>query len=180
MEAAPAMERARLERELVRHHEDAWGWALNCCLWDRESAGDVLQDAYLRVLDGRAQYRERSPFRTWLFGVVRMVSLEHRRRAGRQAERVRRLAANGDAGLLGVSDPGPHERLELAERARRLREALGGLTERQREVLHLVFYQGMTVAEAADVMEVRVGTARTHYERAKRALRTELSEPWMT
>jgi RNA polymerase sigma-70 factor (ECF subfamily) len=93
---------------------------------------------------------------------------------------VRDLAANGDAGPLGVSDPGPHELLEAAERTRLLREALGRLPERQREVLHLVFYQGMTVGEAADVMEVRVGTARTHYARAKRALRTELSEPWMT
>jgi RNA polymerase sigma-70 factor (ECF subfamily) len=38
-------------------------------------------------------------------------------------------------------------------------------------VLHLVFYQDLSIAEAADVMDVGLGTARTHYERGKARLR---------
>ncbi len=49
------------------------------------------------------------------------------------------------------------------------------LSERQREALHLTFYQGMTVEEAAEVMSVSVGSARTHYERGKARLRSLLN-----
>ena len=45
----------------------------------------------------------------------------------------------------------------------------------QREVLHLVFYEGCSLAEAAEVMGARLGTVRTHYERGKAALRKRLS-----
>jgi RNA polymerase sigma-70 factor (ECF subfamily) len=41
---------------------------------------------------------------------------------------------------------------------------------RQQDVLHLVFYQGLTVEEAAHVMAVSVGAARTHYARGKARL----------
>ena len=59
-----------LKEELARRHPDAWGWALSCCHADPSQAEDVLQDAYLRVLEGRARFRGRSAFRTWLFGVI--------------------------------------------------------------------------------------------------------------
>jgi RNA polymerase sigma-70 factor (ECF subfamily) len=49
--------------------------------------------------------------------------------------------------------------------------ALNTLSPRQREVLHLVFYQDLTIAAAADVLGVSVGAARVHYERGKAQLR---------
>ena len=56
--AAPATSApADLRSALERHHAESLGWAMACCGFDRSEAGDVLQDAYLKVLDGRAVYR---------------------------------------------------------------------------------------------------------------------------
>jgi RNA polymerase sigma-70 factor (ECF subfamily) len=50
------------------------------------------------------------------------------------------------------------------------------LSPRQRDVLHLVFYQEMTIEEAARVLHIPLGTARTHFERGKRKLRQQLAD----
>jgi RNA polymerase sigma-70 factor (ECF subfamily) len=134
-------------------------------------AEDVLQTAYLRVVSGRARFEGRSSFRTWFFGVIRRTALEAGRKRRTHQERTLRLVPEE------VEDPGspdPQGGLEGKERSRRLLEALADLSERQREVLHLVFYQELTIAEAAEVMGVSLGSARTHYGRGKERLRSLL------
>ncbi len=168
------MPRPDLEGELERLHAAAFGWALSCCAGDRAAAEDVLHASYLKILDGRARFEGRSSFRTWVFGVVRRTAAEERRRA-----RLRRWLplywlAPGSEPADGRPDP--ERALARAELTRRLERALAGLTTRQREVLHLVFYQDLTIAEAAEVLGVGLGTARTHYERGKTALRQRLEE----
>jgi len=167
-----AMSEHDLAALLERHHADAFGWALSCCAWDRGEAEDVLQTSYLKVLDGRARFEGRSSFKTWLFGVVRRTAAEvRRRRAIWRWVGLSRLAdqPHGDA---SPSDAlGGLARSDAAETIRR---ALAALPTRQREVLHLVFYQELTIREAADVLRVSLGTARRHYERGKAALRQRL------
>ena len=64
--------------------------------------------------------------------------------------------------------------LEESDRRARLIRALNSLSRRQKEVLQLVFYHDMTIEEAAAIMKVSIGSARTHYERGKKALARKL------
>ena len=170
IEGQPRIEGGSLRERLELHHPDASGWSLACCDHDKDLAHDVLHEAYVRVLEGRARYRAESSFRTWLFGVIRLVALEAYRRDER-----RDVDCGPDTALDLAVDPHPRS-LEEIEIMVRLTEALAKLSRRQREVMHLVFYQGLTIAEAARVMAVGVGAARTHYHRAKTRLRKELSQ----
>jgi RNA polymerase sigma factor (sigma-70 family) len=166
------LSRGDLEVQLARFHEDSFGWALSCCGWNDADAEDVVQTTYLKVMSGRARFGGRSAFRTWLFGVIRQTAREQRRRERSHVERAERLAVEPAAAAAAR----PDEVVERGERARALLAALAELPERQREVLHLVFYQDLTIREAAEVMEVSLGSARVHYERGKKRLRTLLGE----
>jgi len=165
------MKPTELEAQLERLHSDSFGWALHCCSRDETEAEDVLQTAYLRVLSGSARYRGRSAFKTWLFGVIRLVAREHHRRTRARQERTLALVPEG---IRDRTDPDPQEEVEAQERRRALLDALHTLSDRQREALHLVFYQDLTIAEAAEVMGVSLGSARTHYQRGKERLRALL------
>jgi RNA polymerase sigma-70 factor (ECF subfamily) len=163
------MHDAELEQELEAHHRAAYGWALACCRWDPAVADDVLQNAYLKVLDGRARYAGRSAFKTWLFGVIRRTAAEERRR-----RLMRRVVRLGESEIAGDHRAGADARLIESEEAARLVAALQTMPQRQRELLHLVFYQDLTIAEAAGVLGIALGTARAHYQRGKRRLRALL------
>jgi RNA polymerase sigma-70 factor, ECF subfamily len=158
-----------LKAELERLHEAGFGWALHCCGRNHAQAEEVLQTVYLKILQGKACYRSESSVKTWFFAVIRKTASSERRRhllqvlksmAGVQAE-----TRNHDR---------PDDQLERSEMQQRFQRALMRLPVRQRETLHLVFYQDLSLSEAAEVMNVSVGTARQHYERGKKRLREAL------
>jgi RNA polymerase sigma-70 factor (ECF subfamily) len=165
--------REELEALLERHHPASYGWALSCSGWNDADAEDVLQTTYMKVISGRARFGGRSAFRTWLFGVIRQTAREHARRDRSHTKRAELLAL--EAAACGPATPeDPTVGMERTDRSLALLQALAELPGRQREVLHLVFYQDLTIREAAEVMEVSLGSARVHYERAKERLRSIL------
>jgi RNA polymerase sigma factor (sigma-70 family) len=164
------MDEIELKQQLERVHADCFGWAMACCGRDRDDAEEVLQTVYLNVLDGRAHYDARSSFRTWLFGVIRRTAASERRKTW-----LRGLLLVREARTLEPQTPAsPDAVIELEERRDGLQHALNHLAARQREVLELVFYHDLTVEDAAGVMGVSVGSARTHYARGKARLAAQL------
>jgi len=168
------MSPADLTAELEHLHAAAFGWALSCCGWDRTAAEDVLQASYLKLLDGRARFDGRSSLRTFVFGVIARTAREARRRSALRRWLPLASLVLGPEAVDGRPDPATT--FARADETARLVRALGRLSARQRQVLHLVFYEDLTIAEAAAVAGVSVGTARTHYERAKAALKKLLED----
>ena len=162
-----------LPEQLGAMQAEAFGWALHCCGGDHALAEDVLQAACVKVITGQAKFTRGAQVRTWWFGVIRFSALEELRRERGWRARLTRFVHATFPGGDEPSDPRPHpaQHAELDEQTARLRRCLARLPARQGEVLHLVFYENLSVAGAAAVMRVGVGSARTHYERGKRRLR---------
>ncbi len=141
---------------------ESHAWAVRCCRGDAMEAEDILHRAYMKVLAGEARFSGRSSFKTWLFGVIRRTAREQARQGWLRVLRLERWWREREP-----NEDAPAE----DERVVRLRMTLARLSKRQQEVLHLVFYQELTIQEAAEVLAMPVGTARTHYERGKERLR---------
>jgi RNA polymerase sigma factor (sigma-70 family) len=164
---------SELRTALETHHSESYGWALSCCARSSVEAESVLQTVYLKVLMGKARYEGKASFKTWLFAVIRRTAADERRRhILRRLLLDRRQASSATAAIEG-----PDEAIHRAELQRLVREALARLPRRQREVLQLVFYHDLSLAEASQVMSVSLGSARTHYERGKKRLRRQM-EGW--
>ena len=166
------MDESQLRALLEEHHAASFGWALSCCGHNRGEAEDVLQNAYLKILQGRARFGGRSAFKTWLFAVIRRTAADERRRHWFRSLGFATYAKEREHEPSATDGGNPAEKKETQAA---FRTALARLPARQREVLHLVFYQDLTVQEAAAVMEVGIGSARTHYERGKQRLREWLA-----
>lgn len=161
-----------LELRLSELHPASFAWSCSCCGWNEADAEDVLQESYVKVISGRAVYSGRSQFRTWLFGIIRLTALEHARGQKSQKERKERFAA--ETAVDRPETEADFAGLEASEETVRLRAALDELPARQKEVLYLVFYEDVTIREAAEIMKVSIGSARVHYARGKKRLRTLL------
>ena len=162
--------RQRLERELEALHDASVAWAIACSGLDRVEAEDVLQTAYIEVLEGRARFEGRASFKTFLFGVIRRVAASRRRRRFVRALLLARFSPAPAASDL-------EQETAAAQRSAQVRKALASLARRQREVLELVFFHEMPVDEAAGVMGVSRGSARVHYHRGKARLAALLDGP---
>ena len=167
------MDNAELRSQLEKLHPESYGWALSCCRRDPAEAEGILQDVYLKILDGRARYDAKSSLKTWMFSVIRKTAAEHRR-----ANLLRRLRLGHD---LPAIEPfavveSADESVYRSELQVWFTRALGSLPSRQREVMQLVFYHELSLQEASGVMGVSLGSARTHYDRGKKQLRKLMAE----
>ncbi len=155
-------------------HGQSYSWALACCRYDRGEAADVLQQSYVHLIDGSARFDGASTLKTWLFAVIRNVA---RQRARRHLLSMRLFSAgtDPDAACIEATETAATDvDARQSERRRRVLNALGELSVRQRETLELTFYRDLTVEQAARVMGISIGAARVHYERGKRALAVRL------
>jgi RNA polymerase sigma factor (sigma-70 family) len=134
-----------------------------------EIADDLLGEVWLRAFAARAGYDPaHADALPWLYGIARNVLREYWRACLQAAQ----------PPAPDVVDPWDevNARLDSAARARSLEAAVRALPASEREVLLLVAWEQLSPAEAADVLGIPQGTARSRLHRARTALRLALGE----
>ncbi len=155
-------------RMLARRHAGYATALATRILGNRADAEDVAQDALLRVWTNAPRWQPLAQFRTWLTRIVVNLCLDRKRRAP--------FAALEAAGEIADPAPGPGAQHELDERDRQVTEAIGKLPVRQRAAIVLVYREGMSHAQAADILDTTVSAVETLLARGKQNLRHALGE----
>jgi RNA polymerase sigma-70 factor (ECF subfamily) len=158
----------RFERELYSY--------LRRYLSDAELARDVFQATFLRVYQKSDLYEEGRRVRPWLYSIATHLAIDAMRKAGRERalsierERAGSAVDSGEAGtlldVLQSDTPGPVREAEEHELRDRARRAVDELPRDLRAVVLLVFFQGLKYSEAADALNIPIGTVKSRMHSA--------------
>jgi RNA polymerase sigma-70 factor, ECF subfamily len=151
---------------LYRRHRD-WAVALaHRFTGDADLALDVLQETFLYVLKKFPGFQLNCQFRTFLYPVVRNISLNARRK-------IVRLRPVDPATLHEVAAPEPSSALATESQLDELASVLAGLPEEHRETLWLRHVDGLALGEIAEILEVPLGTVKSRLHNGVRMLRDD-------
>lgn len=160
---------ARAFELLVRRHQGLVRAQLRRLLGhDAAMADDLAQETFMLAWRNLAQFRGDSRFSTWLYRIAYSCFLQFLRGQGRQTQP---LPLDPDAGHSADADPrDPALHLDLTA-------ALQQLPTDQRAALLYCVQLGLSHQEAAEVLDMPLGTVKTHVMRGKARLR-ELLQDW--
>lgn len=154
--------------ELVRRHRDVlWAVALRTT-GNPADAEDALQEAMMSALRAVERFERRSAVRTWLYRIVVNASLDRLRRAA--ARPTTPLDEHLDPAAPGDESGQVEQRLDVVA-------ALHTLSPGQRAAVVLVHMHGLSVAEAAEVLDLPAGTVKSRCSRARAQLAKVLGNP---
>jgi RNA polymerase sigma-70 factor (ECF subfamily) len=154
---------------LVERYERAVYHLAYRTLHDTEEAKDASQEAFFKGYRALRTFRPGAKFSTWIFTIAYHACCDRLAR--------RKRYSNEELPDRADSAAGPQEQAEQADDARRLRAAIEGLPEKYRTVITLFHLQHKQYEEIAQVLDLPMGTVKTHLFRAKELLRKALEDP---
>jgi RNA polymerase sigma-70 factor (ECF subfamily) len=147
-----ARDRGAFELLYRRYSRSVLGLALRR-LGDHGRAQDAVQETFTSVWRSAASYRpERGPGAPWLYAVARNA-IADRGRARNEPPAEHPDEASGE--------PGPDERAEQSWLAWRVHSALEVLPERERSLIELAYWKGLSQSEIASKLDIPLGTVKT-------------------
>ncbi len=160
--------------ELVHRYERELFGYLRHYLGDAEMAEDVFQQTFLQVHLKCGQFDPGRRVRPWLYTVAtnQAIDLQRRNRRHQMLSLDRRTGRDGNedtgalAELLDSPEPDPLAEALSTEQRRLVQQAVDDLPEQTRQVVILVYFQGLKYREAAEVMSIPVGTVKSRLHAA--------------
>lgn len=171
---------------LVKRYERELFGYLRRYLGDQDLADDVFQNTFVQVFLKIRQYEPGRAAKPWLYAIATNQAIDalrrrNRRTADRPAETISAPDEDGEARplfeLLPAPGETPPEAAERTEERERVRAAVDRLPELLRQAVLLVYFQGLKYQDAAEVLNIPVGTVKSRLHAALMKLTEEWDEP---
>ena len=153
--------------ELVRRHQGKVRGLLLRLTHNRALADDLSQETFLRAFRGLPGFQGRSRFSTWLYRIGYNVFLNHRARTRELQALPEGFDSVAEAPTTQISARG-------VELRRDLEAAIAALPEKYRVVVVLHYLEDVSYPEISEILDLPLGTVKTHLHRAKKALRQQM------
>lgn len=157
-----------------RHNDSLYRYLLRLCR-HRDTAEDLFQEVWGKIIKARERYRPTAKFTTFLYRVAHNCFIDHIRRNQRHQN-----TADIEPDTQQNPAEGPEIEVERSLARRRLESALGDLPEEQRDVFLLHEEGGLSLDEIAHVTGVNRETAKSRLRYAVNKLRLAIDEPTET
>lgn len=167
---------------MKRYEREVFGY-LKRYLGDQQLAEDAFQATFIAVFRKAEQFEAGRSFRPWLYTIATNKAIDAQR--AKKRSRLRSLDADlSQSGNSSQSNGRPSSMLEQlvdstadvqgetarSETRQEVREALEELNDISKQVIHLVYFQGMKYSEAAETLDIPIGTVRSRLHMAIRKL----------
>jgi RNA polymerase sigma-70 factor (ECF subfamily) len=167
---------------LQRHRKPIYNFIFRF-VGSRELAEDLMQDTFLRVIKGAANYKRKAKFTTWLYTIARNLCVDQSRRKKHRNHKSLDApfkSGDGNSGTLLDVVPGSEMASDRKTVSRELHQkmhhAIRKLSEQQREVFLMREFLDMPFKQIADVVGVPENTVKSRMRYALEKLRLELDE----
>ncbi len=166
---------------LTRHRRPVFNFILRY-VGLRETAEDLLQETFLRVIKGAEAYQRQAKFTTWLYTIARNLCVDQSRRAKHRKAQSLDAPMNSSAESGTLLDVIPANEIASdrqtvnKELHLKMEAALSRLSEEQREVFLMREFLDMPFKDIAQVVGVPENTVKSRMRYALEKLRLELDE----
>jgi RNA polymerase sigma-70 factor (ECF subfamily) len=143
----------------------------------RETAEDLFQETWMRVLMRGAQYNGKARFDTWLFTIARNLAIDlSRKRTMASLDELQDPGNDERPFEIAIEGPSPFEQFCSREDAAEVSAVLLGLHASYREVLVLRFHEEMALEEIASVTKSPLSTVKSRLYRGLAALKPQIEK----
>ncbi|MBN1781536.1 sigma-70 family RNA polymerase sigma factor [bacterium] len=165
-------------RRLVEKHKQRVYFIALDLMGNHTDAEDMSQEVFIKAYRSLSRFRGDAQFSSWLHRITVNTCIDHRRKKWWQLRKAQKSMKNDDTNMLDnipAGNPGPEQLTDDGLIQARIRNALDGLSQRERDIFLLRHDHDMALSDIAESLNISLGTVKSTLFNALRKLRKELA-----
>ncbi|WBX77013.1 RNA polymerase sigma factor [Tenacibaculum ovolyticum] len=151
-------DKERAFSKLLDLYQERLYWHIRKLVGTHENADDVLQNTLVRVFKSLPKFKQESSLHTWMYKIAYNESMRFI-----EKEKRKTFSSLEDVGDKFLGDLKGDVFFDGDEAQLKLQKVLGQLSDKQKKVFDMKYYDNLKFREISDILNIKEGTAKTHY-----------------